>query len=250
MKKRPKAPPTAEEIESRVEELEKKTERLRGLYESFFLGIEKAPPNVPRRELNRLVLEMQQIVIGKATLRFRFQSLLQRWVLYTTYWNRTLREIEAGTFLRDLAKTQRHLADRGGAITEEEALALGIPRTRVKAFMERQNRLAAARGAPPASPTGPAASSTVQPPPPSAAGRRPDAVPGVPDADVEALYRRYTETHRRVNDPRPAMTLDKLRERLRVQIPKILADRGYSGVKLDVDVEDGKVRLKATPVKE
>ena len=43
---------------------------------------------------------MQQIPIGNASMRFRFQTLLQRWVLMTTYWNRTLREIESGTLPR------------------------------------------------------------------------------------------------------------------------------------------------------
>ena len=47
-----------------------------------------------------------------ATMRFRFQSLLQRWVLMTTYWNRTMREIEMGTYRRDLDKAHRHLAAR------------------------------------------------------------------------------------------------------------------------------------------
>src|SRR5262245_33323689 len=105
------------------------------------MGVERMPPNVPRRELNRLVLETQQVPIHNASLRFRFQGILQRWVLLTTYWNRTLREIEAGTYRRDLAKAQRHLAERGGVITEEDAIRLGIPAARARAFVARQQRL-------------------------------------------------------------------------------------------------------------
>ena len=84
---------SAEAITARLEEMERKVDRLRALYETFFSGIERQPPNAPRRELNRLVLEMQQIQIRNAALRFRFQSLSQKWTLMTTYWNRTLREI-------------------------------------------------------------------------------------------------------------------------------------------------------------
>src|SRR3954447_13843717 len=112
LKKAAKAPETAEALEDRIGEMERKLDRLRGLYESFFMGIERAPPNVPRREMNRLILEMQQVPIGNASLRFRFQSIMQRWVLFTAYWNRTMREIEAGTYRRDLARAQRHLADK------------------------------------------------------------------------------------------------------------------------------------------
>lgn len=132
-------------IEARLVEIERKLDRLRALYESFFLGVERAPPNVPRTELNRMILETQQVLINNASLRFRFQSLMQRWVLLTTYWNRTLREIEAGTYRRDMAKAQKQLAAKGGVLTEADAIALGIPAGRVKAFVERQQQLAVRR---------------------------------------------------------------------------------------------------------
>jgi hypothetical protein len=229
-------PVTAEEIESRLEEMAQKLERLRGLYESFFMGVERQPPNVPRRELNRLILEMQQEHIGKATLRFRFQSMLQKWVLFTTYWNRTMREIESGTYRRDVSRAQRHMAERGGVITEEEAIAIGIPASRAKAFVDRMRRQAGAAGA--------ATAAKAAAPPP-----RPAAIPGLAD-DVEAVYKRYLDTHRKANDPRPALTLEKITERLRAQVPRILAERNCAKVKLDIAVEDGKVRLKAWPVAE
>src|SRR3954471_7002543 len=85
---------SAEELEARIGEMERKLDRLRALYESFFMGIERAPPNVPRREMNRLILELQQEPIANSSMRFRFQAVLSRWVLMTAYWNRTLREIE------------------------------------------------------------------------------------------------------------------------------------------------------------
>src|SRR4051812_33391426 len=76
-------------------------------------------------------------------------------------------------------------------------------------------------------------------------------VPGLRDGDIESVYRRYVEEHRRVKDPRPVLALETLRERLRVQVPKVLASSGgFKRVALDVAVEDGKVRLKALPVKD
>jgi len=112
---------------------------MRGLYESFFMGIERSPPEVLRRDINRQILEMQQVTISNSSLRFRYQALTQRWVLLITYWNRTMREIEAGTFSRDLAKAKRHMASKGtSAVTLEEALAMGIPASRAKAFVAHQ----------------------------------------------------------------------------------------------------------------
>ena len=135
-------------------------DRLRVLYENFFMGIDRTPPNVPRRDLNRLILEMQQTPIKNATMRFRFQTLQQRWVLMTTYWNRTLREIEIGTYRRDLDRANRHLAAKGGApMTEDEALRLGVPATRAKAFVARQQPAGGAggRGLGASTPAGPVA---------------------------------------------------------------------------------------------
>lgn len=241
LKKKGKSEVEREVLEARLEDLERKLDRLRGLYESFFMGIERAPPNVPRRELNRLVIETQQIMITNASLRFRFQSILQRWVLFTTYWNRTLREMEAGTYRRDVARAQRHMADKVGTITEEDALRLGIPASRVKAFIERQNRLAAVRGA------GAGGGVVKRPGAPAGPGQPVGDIPGISD-DIQGVYQRYLDTHRRVGDPRPALTLDKITERLRAQVPKILAEKNCRKVKLDIAVEDGKVRLKAWPV--
>jgi hypothetical protein len=268
------APVSAEELETRIGEMERKLDRLRALYESFFLGIERAPPNVPRRDMNRLILEMQQEPINNASLRFRFQAIMQRWVLFTAYWNRTLREIEAGTFRRDLARAQRHLADKGGVITEQEAIALGIPAGRARAFAERQQRLAASRASKAAKAAGAAAAAAGDkapeaPRPPEVAKapgapKTPDAakplrpslisrapaIPGVTEADVDGVYRRYLESHHRVSDGRPPLSLEKIRERLAAQIPKVLAERNCRRVTLDVAIENGKVRLKAWPVVE
>jgi len=140
--------PTREGIEARISEMELKIDRMRSMYESYFMGMERMPPDALRREMNRMMLEMQQVPISNASLRFRFQALSQKWVLHTTYWNRTMREIEAGTYRRDMARAQRHLANRGGMLTEEEAIAIGIPQNRVKAFIAGQQRRAAkkARG--------------------------------------------------------------------------------------------------------
>ena len=57
VRKLAKGADSQESIESRIGEMERKLDRLRGLYESFFMGIERAPPNVARHEMNRLMLE-------------------------------------------------------------------------------------------------------------------------------------------------------------------------------------------------
>jgi hypothetical protein len=240
-----------EAIDARLEDMERKLDRLRSLYESFFMGTERTPPNVPRRELNRLVVEMQQAPIGNAMLRFRFQSLLQRWVMLTTYWNRTMREIEAGTYARDLSKANRHLAARGTVMTEEEARRLGIPANRVKAFVGRQQKLSAARSAASAvGEDGPSARTLPQASPPSqpVSGATAGLIPGLGAGDLEAFYARFVQAHQSATGAAPKATLEQMRAKLQNELPKLLGEKG-GRVVLDVEVEGGKVRLKARPVR-
>jgi len=258
-------------IDARLTEMERKLERMRGLYESFFMGIERSPPEVVRRDLNRQILEMQQVPISNASLRFRYQALTQRWVLLITYWNRTMREIEAGTFSRDLAKAKRHMAQTGtSAVTLEEALAMGIPEKRAKAFVahqqaelsrrasKAQTKAAATSAAPaqaagsPAPAGGPEAK--VAPPAPEAASEEsegpPPPLPGLAEAEMQDAYRRYLEAHQKTGAANPPPSMNRLRRRLAKQLPQVLSANNCSRVRLEIAVDDGKVHLRAWPVKE
>lgn len=216
-----------EGLEAHIDEMTKKLERLRANYESYFMGVDRSPPEFLRRDLHRQLVEMQQVAIGNSALRFRFQAFTQRWVQLTTYWNRVLREIEMGTYSRDLAKAQRHLAQRGDrAITEQEALAMGIPANRVKSFVAHQQELQSRIKGRPAAP------------PP---------LPGLNERDLQEAYARFMDAHRRLGTDAAAPSLEKIRSRLGAQLPQILADRQWGRVTLEVAVEDGKVRLRAKP---
>jgi hypothetical protein len=242
---------TREGIENRLGEMERKMDRLRSLYESYFMGMERIPPDTLRREMNRMMLEMQQVPIGNASLRFRLQALTQKWVLHTTYWNRTMREIEAGTYRRDVARLQRHMAERGGTVTEEQALAIGIPKSRVKAFVARQQMNAAKRQSSRSpSPDSPPA---VRPGPPPIPQKAPSPsvpaspLPGLSEQDFEKAYSSYFDAHRKLGIEAQAVAKEKMRSRLNRQLPKILDEQRCDRVRLEIAVEDGKVRLRAWP---
>jgi hypothetical protein len=237
--------------------MERKIDRLRAMYETFFSGVERQPPNAPRRELNRLMLEMQQVQIRNAALRFRFQSLSQRWTLMTTYWNRTMREIENGTYRKDVAKVSRRLAQKGAPLTEQEALALGIPASRARALIARQASrmpVPTADAAPPApaagaptTPTPPSPPTTTPTAPPARTPARPSGIPGMTEDDLAALHRRYDEAARAAD--RPAPSLAKLREQLTKHVPQVMAQLGTDQVTFDVAVKDGRVVLRPKPRK-
>ena len=102
-----------------LKELELKIERLKVLYEQYFMGIEKMEPQVARKEVTRTMLTLQQQYIRNTAMRFKFNTMLQKWQIYITYWNRVLREIENGTYVRHLAKAKRKAEREGRELPPE-----------------------------------------------------------------------------------------------------------------------------------
>jgi hypothetical protein len=255
----------SELISARLDDLERRLERLRALYESFFAGIERRPPQVPRTELNRLMLEMQQSHIRNVALRFRFQTLSQRWVLLVTYWNRTLREIETGCYRRDLERAYRRLAARGAPLTTAEATHLGIPANRVASFVERQNRArhdgagAPAAAAPSSTAPVPAPAHADASVPPAAPEGEPALGPAagltataaatpapVADAiDHDRLHAAYARAHTELGRPGPPPSAERLRARVSAQLDRLRASGTTGAVHLAVVVRDGKVVVEA-----
>jgi hypothetical protein len=103
----------SKEIEATINEFEKKLDRLKILYEQYFMGIEKREPLVPLKDVVRVMRLLDNEQIRNTGLRFRFRNLVQRFNVYRTYWNRTLREIEKGTYHRDLSRLRRSLERKG-----------------------------------------------------------------------------------------------------------------------------------------
>jgi hypothetical protein len=105
----------AVEIEKFVGDLEIACDRLRSLYEQYFMGIEKIEPMVPRKDVERRIQVLRKEQIRNTAQRFRFQMLLQRYNTYQTHWQRICREIENGTYKRHLIKARQRFGDIGPA---------------------------------------------------------------------------------------------------------------------------------------
>jgi hypothetical protein len=101
------------EVETLVEELELRVERLRALYDQYFMGIEKLEPAVPRKDVDRRLFVLRRIQIRNTSLRFRFQNVLLRFNTYQTYWMRICRQIEEGTYKRDVRRANARFSAKG-----------------------------------------------------------------------------------------------------------------------------------------
>ena len=87
-----------QEIDLALDELENRLDRLRSLYEQYFLGFEKIEPAVARKDVDRRIYVMRREKIRNTGKRFKLQTLIQRYNTFQQYWQRICREIENGTY--------------------------------------------------------------------------------------------------------------------------------------------------------
>ncbi len=137
------------DVEKLIGELELGVDRLRSLYEQYFMGIEKIEPAVPRKDVDRRIHVLRKEQIRNTALRFRFQMIIQRYNTYQTHWQRICREIENGTYKRHVMRANRRFE------TDRRSTA---PPARRSSIPPRPDAAAAAAGIPsplpPPAPTG------------------------------------------------------------------------------------------------
>ena len=122
--------------------VDKTLERLKVLYEQYFLGIQKQAPAFIHNDVERKLRDLAQLQIRNTGLRYRLATLQQKFGAYNAYWRRTLRQIEAGTYVRNLSKIGRQ-AVRSGENIPEEILAAMPKRMREQVVRDRDQALAA-----------------------------------------------------------------------------------------------------------
>lgn len=100
-----------QEIDALVSELENRLERLRVLYEQYFLGFEKLEPLVVRKDVERRFFTLAKTKIRNTAIRFRYQRAVQKFSTYQSYWARICRQIEDGTYKRIANRTAKIKAE-------------------------------------------------------------------------------------------------------------------------------------------
>jgi hypothetical protein len=103
---------TPDEQEKLVADLETALERLQALYNQFFMGIEKLEPAVQRKEVERKFQLLRKEKLANTALRFRLQTQIQKYNTQSNYWRRISRQIEEGTYQRDLMRARKRTEQR------------------------------------------------------------------------------------------------------------------------------------------
>ena len=124
---------TPKEFQAELKDLEVKLDRLRSLYDQYFRGFEKLPPNTLRKDVEKKIRTLSLVKVKNTALRFKLQVQIQKYTTFLAYWQRTLRDIEEGKIKRrkeeDEEDTGRFNAPIGAGAapsTPDESLDIDI----------------------------------------------------------------------------------------------------------------------------
>jgi hypothetical protein len=116
---------TSEKALKECEELEEELTALKVTYEQYFLGNERLPPARAHEDLKKRLNKLKTGLVRNTAAKFRIASLYNKFLTYERLWQRSLQEIENGTYKRDLFKAKRR-AQRTGASGERRQGAVEL----------------------------------------------------------------------------------------------------------------------------
>ncbi|WNG21791.1 hypothetical protein F0U63_03245 [Cystobacter fuscus] len=93
--------------------IEEEIAALKVAYEHYFLGTERVPPTRQYEDLKKRVMRLKGSFVRNTSAKFRVQSIHGKFVTYERLWQRTMQEIENGTYKRDVVKARRRVEKKG-----------------------------------------------------------------------------------------------------------------------------------------
>jgi hypothetical protein len=102
-----------EKLAEDLDQLEEAMTGLQVLYEKYFLGIDRRPPDAQRRQVSEKMRVLKTTQVKNTALKFRIQTMFAKLISFERMWDRTLREMEEGTYKRDVFKAKMREARRG-----------------------------------------------------------------------------------------------------------------------------------------
>jgi hypothetical protein len=199
-------------LEEDLEKIEEGIFRLQKEWDRFFSGQERKAPFEARQRLDRIVRRYVGVEIRNNVERFRFQTLTAKYNTLSDLWNRKLRAIEEG---RPLSSLQlKHVREAVGEVAAAAALAKAVPTPTPTAPARAEVRLSTLR----------------------------EDEPG-----VKALYEHFKAA--RASAGESEVKFESFRKLIAQQRNRLLEEKDAVAVDFRVALQDGKVALKAKPVR-
>ena len=103
--------------------LEHKLNALKLDYDRYFLGTRPREPVMARGEVQKIIVFYSNQAIPNTAQRFNFNSVNSRYQAYKRQWDNILRQMEAGTYKRDVFRANIRDKQRAADSAEKPAAA-------------------------------------------------------------------------------------------------------------------------------
>jgi hypothetical protein len=202
-----------------LDRLEKMIRQLQIEWEKFFGGLEKKPPTDLRMKVEQIVRRYAGVEVRNNQDRFRYQTLTSRYNTFNELWQKRLRAIEEG---------------RVAGLHVTKAMLSHVP----------------ASSLPPEPEPPPPPRTAARPAAGAAAGAKEYRIqnPAGDGTMVKALYRQFVDERKKAGET-AAVSYDSFEKLIGQQTSRILTEKGAQAVDFRIESKDGKVSLKAKPVK-
>jgi len=239
-------------MQTRFSLLDQSIDKLRVVYEQFFLGLERFEPVQLRKGIQIELRALKENPPKNTSMKFLLNRMETKYRTYEQYWNRVLREIEDGVYERQLQRMRRKLRDEGlpedvlnnvRTRGELEAAMMKIAELRMQ---QDEPKSASAAAAPP-SPGASAPVSTISPAHPQSPATPPSIPPSTTDPAMRRAYENFVRARLSTGESLEGITPDRFFATLTSQIPKVKQAHGCSEVEIQVVVKDNKATLRFLP---
>ena len=234
----------AKRVKEAIELVDRAIMLLKNEHEMFFLGIAKKPPDSKVRDLKRSIRDLEELRVQNTAAQFQVRRLRAKFNTYFTYWSRTIKQIEEGTYRRQRIVADRRASQRPTGPSADE-LKNQI-RALIRGDEDDEDSTRTHDDLEPARPTmGRAERKAAQ----GSTGRS-ETVAQRRGHSVgsEGLLAEYNEVRRSLGGS-GSVDSKQLQQVLEKHAAAIKAKTGAREVRFRVVAEDGKPRVKAIPVK-
>lgn len=98
------APTGNAEISAEIGALDGDLAKLKIKFDQYFIGIERTAPSDELERIRRGVMALRRSTLRNSALKFRIDTLYQKFKSYEQLWTKTIREIEEGTYRKDVMR--------------------------------------------------------------------------------------------------------------------------------------------------
>jgi len=196
--------------EEKVRDFSLQLDRLKNLFDQYFLGFERIAPLTLRQDVERRMLQLkgELVLVQNTALRFQVNSLQAKFNSLRQYWDRTMKQIEDGTHKRDQFRLKLHM--------QQKALE---------------------------------SSSSASPPQENLPPTKPEPTQNKRLNSLETLLNQYITAKKKCKEPVKGITYEVFAKTISKQSNALRKRYQCKSIRFKVVIENGKTKLKAKPSK-